>query len=132
IDGYAFVQVSVNGQAFRMLVDTGASSCALTPEAAQRAGLRYTHRVVVETPAGTRIVPAGEARMTVGTAQAVDAEILVQSIDGVRKVDPGVDGVLGQSFLGRFPYLIDYKKKRLLIGPEADERSATLGEPIAA
>jgi hypothetical protein len=132
IDGYAFVQVSVNGHPFRMLLDTGASSCALAPEAAQRAGLSYDHRVVVDTQAGSRTVRAAAAHVVVGDIQAFDAEILAQPIDGVRKVDPRADGVLGQSFLGRFPYLIDYKRKRLLIGPEADERASTLGSPIAA
>jgi hypothetical protein len=132
IDGYAFVQVAVNGHPFRMLLDTGASSCALASEAGRRASLAYDHRVVVETKAGNRTVPAASARITVGEFQAVDAEILVQSIDGVRKVDPEADGVLGQSFLGRYPYLIDYKKKRLLIGPDADARAAGLGAPIRA
>ena len=132
VEGYAFVQVSVNGHPFRMLLDTGASSCALNPEAARKAGLIYNHRVVVDTSAGSRTVPAANARVAVGSVEAFDAEILAQSIDGVRGVDSSVDGVLGQSFLGRFPYLIDYKKKRLLIGPEANERAATLGEALQA
>jgi hypothetical protein len=131
IDGYAFVRVTVNGQPFRMLLDTGHSSCALAPEAAQRAGLAYNHRVVVDTKAGSRTVPAASAHIAVAD-QIFDAEILAQSIEGVRKVDPKADGVLGQSFLDRLPYLIDYRNKRLLLGAEADERAATLGAPISA
>jgi clan AA aspartic protease (TIGR02281 family) len=128
--GYAFVQVLVAGQPFRMLLDTGASSCALTPEAARKAGLKYDHRVAVDTAAGSKVVPAGTARVSVGNVEAFDTEILAQSIDAVKTVDRNVDGVLGQSFLGRFPFLIDYKNKHLLIGVEADERAATVGAPI--
>src|SRR5215471_14965319 len=103
VDGYAFVQVRVNGKGpFRMLVDTGASSCMLSTEAATSAGLVYDHRVVVAP------------------------------IDAVRQVDPKADGILGQSFLGRFPYLIDYRKKRLMIGGEAEEQSVVLGGTLAA
>jgi hypothetical protein len=115
-----------------MLLDTGASSCALAPEAAQRAGLSYHHRVVVEAESGARTVAAANARVGVGAIEAFDVEILAQPVEGVRKVDPKADGVLGESFLSRFPFLIDYKKKRLRIGPEADERAAALGAPLAA
>ena len=131
IEGYAFVKVAVNGHAFRMLLDTGASSCALTPEAARRAGLAYDHRVVVETPAGNVVVPAATAHVELGTHN-LDAEILAQPLDGVRNVDSAADGVLGQSFLGRFPVLIDYKNKRLLIGAEAEQQSGTLSSPVSA
>jgi clan AA aspartic protease (TIGR02281 family) len=132
VDGYAFLQVTVNGRPFRMLLDTGASSCALASDAAERAGLRYNHRVVVETEAGTRTVGASTAQVRVGSIEALDAEILVQPIDAVRQVDPKADGVLGQSFLGRFPFLVDYRKKRLLIGGEAEESGAALGTLLAA
>jgi hypothetical protein len=115
-----------------MLLDTGASSCALAPDAAEYAGLRYDHRVVVETEAGARTVAASIARVAVGNMEAFDAEVVVQPLDGVRKVDPKADGVLGQSFLGRLPFLVDYKRKRLLIGAEAEERSVGLGAPLPA
>ena len=132
IDGYAFVQATVNGHPLRMVLDTGASSCALAPEAADRVGLRYDHRVVVESTTGTMTVGAGIANISLGDNQTADAEILRQPVDAVRGVDPRADGVLGQSFLGRFPYLINYKKKRLWIGPEADEQAVALGAPLAA
>src|SRR5215471_14835125 len=132
VDGYAFLQVAVNGHVFRMLLDTGASSCALAPDAAERAGLHYNHRVVVETEVATRTVAAASARVEVGSLEAFDAEILVESIDGVRKVDPKADGILGQSFLSRFPFLVDFKRRSLLIGGEAEERGVTLGTLLAA
>jgi clan AA aspartic protease (TIGR02281 family) len=132
VDGFAFLQVTVNGRPFRMLLDTGASSCVLAPDAAERAGLRYNHRVVVETEAGTRTVGASTAQVRVGNIEAFDAEIVVQPIDGIRKVDRKADGVLGQSVLGRFPFLVDYRKRRLLIGREAEESGAALGTLLAA
>ena len=134
VDGYAFVQVRVNGKGpFRMLVDTGASSCTLSNEAATAAGLVYDHRVMVATAAGEHVLPAaGETRVQAGTVQASGVEMLAGPIDAVRQVDPNADGILGQSFLGRFPYLIDYRKKRLMIGGEAEEQSVVLGGTLAA
>src|SRR5215472_2528939 len=103
VDGYAFVQVRVNGKGpFRMLVDTGASSCTLSNEAATAAGLVYDHRVMVATAAGEHVLPAaGETRVQAGTVQASGVEMLAGPIDAVRQVDPNADGILGQSFLGR-------------------------------
>ena len=47
VNGFAFVDVSIGGKGpFRMMIDTGATSCSLSPESAKAAGLVMDYRVV--------------------------------------------------------------------------------------
>jgi hypothetical protein len=134
VNGYAFVDVSINGRGpFRMMIDTGASSCWLTPEVAFAAGLTFDHRVVFTTMAGERLVPAASnARVRLGSEEAGSVEVLSLELDGVRTVSRGVDGVLGQSFLGRFVYMIDYRRKLFRLGDEAGEQVPSFTTEILA
>jgi hypothetical protein len=44
----------------------------------------------------------------------------------VRRIDPRIQGVIGQSFLAQFPCLIDYRAQRMWIGGEAVSRAGRL------
>jgi hypothetical protein len=126
--GFAFVDVYVNDAGpFRMMIDTGADSCALTPNAAQAAGLHYDSRVRMSTISGETIVPVSSKNAArVGETEREEVEFAVQTLEGIRNVSSNVDGVLGQSFLRQAPYLIDYKGKRLWLGDEATQRAESL------
>jgi hypothetical protein len=114
-----------------MMVDSGATSCSLTPEAARLAGLHPDHRVILTTMAGDLLVPAAsDAQVRVGAAEADAVEVLTLDPEGVRAGVGRVDGVLGQSFLSRFPYLLDYEKRLLWLGDEADRQSRGLSREI--
>lgn len=134
IKGYLFLEVSINGQGmFRMMIDTGASSCSLTPQAARTAGLRLDHRVSLSTMGEERLVPAtSDATVRVGSAEARGVEVLIVPLDGVRSVVRRVDGILGQNFLNHFVYLIDYRRKRLWLGEEATRRAMPMPSEILA
>lgn len=109
-------EVYVNGAGpFRMLVDTGAQSCALTEEAAQRARVSSVARVEQVTSAGQRLTPAGRATITLDQVTADDAEVLIGGVDGLRSLGVKIDGVLGQSFLLGLDYLIDVRRRVLLL-----------------
>jgi hypothetical protein len=132
--GFPFVEVTINGQGpFHMLVDTGADASLLTPQAAQRAGLSFDHRVILTTLAGEMIVPASsENSIHVGTADQSGLPILALELPAVLALASDADGVLGQSFLSRAPYLLDYQKKRLWLGEEATEQAARLPHAVSA
>lgn len=129
--GYPFVEVTVNGAGpFRMLVDTGAESCMLTPRAAKAAGLRFDAKVRMETVTGAALVPVSSANeVRVGGDSRTGVEFAVSALAGIRQVDERVDGVIGQSFLRQAPYLIDYRAKKLWLDDEAAERGQRL--PLA-
>ncbi|MGO9255021.1 MAG: retropepsin-like aspartic protease [Bryobacteraceae bacterium] len=104
--------VYLDGQGpFRMMVDTGNASSLIRPQVAKRLGARAAYAVEQVTSAGVRRVPAAVIdRVTVGpvTDRKIEAMIAEVALDGV-------DGVLGQSWLSRHDYLLDYRNRRLVL-----------------
>lgn len=97
-DGHFWAKGLVNGAPVRFLVDTGATAVALTPEDAQRLGIRmgdlqFGSRVV--TAGGqARAAPVKLASVSVAGAELKDVEALV--------IEKGLDAsLLGMSYLGR-------------------------------
>ena len=127
-DGFVFVNAIINGHGpFRMLVDTGTSTTLLAPEAAAEAGLKFDHRIVLTSLGGEKPLLATSAgELQVGSATETGIEIAVAAISHVRKIDPLASGILGQSFLSRSAYLIDYARKKLWLGEDAIRRAEEL------
>lgn len=97
-DGHYWAEANVNGRAVRFLVDTGATTVALTLEDARRLGfdpakLDYVYDVVT---AEGRVKAAGVklATISVAGARVDDVQALV--------IEKGLDtSLLGMSYLGR-------------------------------
>ncbi|MBL8232628.1 MAG: aspartyl protease family protein [Bryobacterales bacterium] len=110
--------VYVNGEGpFRFLLDTGAETTSVTPRLASRIGLQTPYAVEVFTLTGGHAAAAGRADVTVGDAVALQTEVVVQDLALAKGLDQRVEGVLGQSFLGRFRHLVDYANARLSFQP---------------
>jgi len=113
------VDVRINGRGpFRFAVDTGAESCSALPAVWQTAGLTAAYRVeLVSSAGGAELVPATKVvRLEAGGAAAEGVEVLMHDLSAVRAIAPDVVGVLGQSFLGRFEFVLDYAEGSLRIG----------------
>ena len=92
----------------------------------QELGLTASFRVKMVTPGGWALV-AGTRSVTVtlGALEACDQEFLFTALDGPRTLSNRIRGVLGQEFLGRVDYLLDFAHRRLVLGaaePEAGVR----------
>src|SRR5258708_4151369 len=108
--------VYINGAGpYRFLLDTGAQSSAVRSDVAERLKLRGAYRIEVLTQAGThdRVATIAD-RVSLGDQSVQRVELAMHDLAGVRYLDRGIQGVLGQNFLSRFNYLLDYKNRRLV------------------
>jgi predicted aspartyl protease len=107
-DSLALDQVYLNGKGpFRMLIDTGNASSIVRPEVARRLGLEAAYAVEQASAAKTTrtaVAVLDEVRVSGVTDRAVEMMIGEVAL-------PGVDGVLGQSWLARHDYLLDYRAR---------------------
>jgi aspartyl protease family protein len=97
-DGHFWAQVEVNGKSIRMMVDTGASSVALDPDDARRAGINID-ALDFNVPTMTANGPSNAAIMSVETIRVGDITLIKNSVS-VMKAQGGVS-LLGMDFLGR-------------------------------
>lgn len=126
------VPVYLDGQGpFDFLLDTGTNSTIVTPEVAARLGLRPADRVRLITVAGERDVPRARLRrVSVGASAASDVEALVSGLEQIRRLDRRVCGVLGQNYLGRFNYTLDYGARTIEF-EGAGDAAPPAGERVA-
>jgi aspartyl protease family protein len=102
-------------RAARFLVDTGASVSVVSPEIARELGIgaggdaaAVELRTISGRTSGTLVVISS---VRVGDSEADDVRAVVHA------VGPGMDGILGNSFLGRFTVTIDPERRELRLRP---------------
>jgi|SRR5947209_17128848 len=132
INGQAVVDTFINGEGpLHMLIDTGASRCAVRPVIAARVGLVPTGQLRLASPLGQKTVPVAPATVRVGPLEFQQTEIVINEMLALDKLAPNLDGLLGQSFLARTPYLIHQAKRRLWFGEAATAHAQDFGPPTA-
>lgn len=98
------VRATVNGRLHGLfLLDTGATFCVLTPDAARRLGITPgEQRVLLHTANGVVAAPLVElGTVEIGGNRAQGVEAVIQPA-----VDGPLDGIIGLTFLNRFSYSI--------------------------
>jgi aspartyl protease family protein len=99
----------------RFVVDTGASLCVLSPELAADLGVRPGPRAEMVPMQVVGGVTAGP-RVTLASVRVGDAE--VENVAAViHSIGPGIDGLLGNTFLGRFTVTLDPDRGVLVLRP---------------
>lgn len=97
-DGHFYADVLVNGSPIRFLVDTGASTIALSRDDARKAGLAASISMPQVVGEGAGGAVHGEIvtldRVMLGTTEATNVTAIV--------LDGGSQSLLGQSFLSKF------------------------------
>jgi len=97
--GHFITKASINGADITVLVDTGATTVALSFEDAQDAGLRPGH-LDFDVPVATANGVAKAARVRIDRIEVGDVE--VDDVDGMVLPEGALRGtLLGMSFLGR-------------------------------
>jgi len=113
-------QVRINGRGpYRFLLDTGAQTNQLQAGLVRELGLQASFQVALDTAAGTMRVKGGRVdSLSLGTAVAMNQELLFTSLDEVHALLPEIQGVVGQEFLSNLDYLLDFGNHRLLFDAE--------------
>ncbi len=118
-DGHFWVRANIGGVERRMLVDTGATVTALSPDTAASAGavLRTGMTpVLTQTANGSILARAATvSRLTIGMIEARDLPVVVSP--GLGRVD-----ILGMNFLMRLKRW-RVEDRTLILTPETSERS---------
>lgn len=115
------VNVEINETDGRFILDTGASTVHMTREFADKAGIPLSekHRILLRGVTGTRQDYLGKIeRVAVGGFTARNVTATIASVED--SLEQGIDGLLGQAFLGRFRYGVD--SNRLTLRPLVDNR----------
>ena len=84
-----------------------------------------------ETVAGRIPVTIANAQsLSVGPIAEANVEILIRDLDGLKKVDPAIRGVLVQNELRHADYLLDYERRRLQFNLDGELLSSITGERL--
>jgi clan AA aspartic protease (TIGR02281 family) len=119
------VDVTINGSRARMIIDTGATLVALTPEMAARARITpdASDLVEVKVVGGLSKQATGYAQtLQVAEATAANVPVLI-AIGSKDAFGRGIDGLLGMSFLSRYtvalsPGLLELKPRNRNLNPQ--------------
>jgi clan AA aspartic protease (TIGR02281 family) len=99
----------------RFLVDTGASICVISPELARELGMAPAPGappIHLQTLSGrTSGSPVTISSLRVGEAEMHDVAAVIHD------TGPGMDGILGNTFLGRFTVTVDPERRVLNLKP---------------
>ncbi|MGV8995367.1 MAG: aspartyl protease family protein [Parvibaculaceae bacterium] len=109
LGGGIMLPVTINGVTGNMIIDTGASRTALTQSFAKRAGIKPSHDdgSMVHTANGTVWAMGGRAeKISLGAASSGNVPVFIQT-EGDKGFGPGIDGLLGLSFLGNFKFTLN-------------------------
>jgi clan AA aspartic protease (TIGR02281 family) len=113
-DGVWFVEVTLNQTVrARFLVDTGATACIVSPAVARSLGIVHrddTDTIPMRTLNGIAAGrPTSIPSIRVGDVEAIDVRAVVMELE------PGMDGILGNTFLGRYAVTLDADRGLLVL-----------------
>lgn len=103
----------------RLLLDTGATFIILSKEVGQKLGIDEMagdrQMVQLQLGDGRRIQAAYVSLSNVKVEQAEASDVAAAVLLESTETFPGVDGMLGMSFLSRFNFKVDQQRKRLIL-----------------
>jgi hypothetical protein len=113
--GEVAVPVTIGARGpFRFLVDTGSTHSAVTARLADSLAARAVARATMTASAGTvECLVVALASVAVGPAAVGELSATLLPAEAGALLGPGIDGILGQDFLARFAFTIDYQRSRI-------------------
>jgi hypothetical protein len=122
----------VNGAGpFDFVLDTGTTTTLLDSDLARRLSLSALDRVQLGSVDGNQtVVRTSLSSLALASASVKNIEALVFDLREFKTVDSRIAGVLGQSFLSHFNYLLDYRRRSLTLETANEIRERVSGEVI--
>jgi predicted aspartyl protease len=116
-DYQVIIPVSVNElEPVNFILDTGTKTTIVDERIFREIGLRPIARMPLTTFTGTTIVDVARVdSVSVGMASATDIEVSCVDLQKAFSLDSDLYGVLGQNFMSRFSYLLDYQRQRVVL-----------------
>ena len=126
------VPVIVDGQGpFTFILDTGADDVILDSSLARKLAFHVSGDARQATILGAWEPDRSMAKsLQLGPVQMHDAPVLLSDLSGLRSQVPGAQGILGQSFLSHFNYLLDYQNRSLRFEQNEEIRGSLQGQPL--
>ena len=123
--------VFVNGKGpYRMLLDTGAQTSSVRPGVAEETNLRPKFAVELRNTLGSSVASVASA------GQIASGEMTIRELEVLITAPPPIpgagrlDGVIGQSFLARTNYWVDFGKKQVRWDPNGALHDCLAGERL--
>ena len=134
VRGFAVVvPVTVNGSGpYDFMLDTGSTVTAVDRELARQLALDVREQGTVTTL--VEHVPVSLAvagRISVGPITEQNVEIMVRDLNGLRRIDPAIRGVLGQNALDHADFLLDYRHKLLEFDTDGELERSLAGRHVS-
>src|SRR5215470_10175638 len=120
------LDVRINGEAKRFVLDTGASQTLIADAAARTLRLESVEQRSARGAGGDiEVSLAAVKSVDVGGAAVRNLTCVISDISGIgERLGGRLDGVLGFDFLSRFRLTIDYAARRLTLDRYAETASA--------
>jgi len=105
------VPVSINGAGpFDFVLDTGASATVIDCDIAKRLSLHSAEAASFKSGAETKVRPCHRVdSLTLGTKSVENLTVPCAELSEIHSIGPKIRGVLGQDFLSRFNYILNYR-----------------------
>jgi predicted aspartyl protease len=118
------VPVSVSGAGpFRFLLDTGASRSVISDRVARSVHAVTVAKTLMVTPSGHTIHPTAAVDLEVGVCGGVPVTATVVAHGELNAGGTALDGIVGQDVLSPLAYTIDYRRRTITWGVEAEPPS---------
>jgi hypothetical protein len=133
VRGFAVVvPVTVNGSGpYDFMLDTGSTVTAVDRELARQLALDVREQGTVTTLVQHLPVSLAVAgRISVGPITEHSVEIMIRDLNGLRRIDPAIRGVLGQNALDHADFLLDYRHKLLEFDTDGELERSLAGRHV--
>ena len=110
--------VYLNGRGpYRFLIDTGSQRSRISQKLAEELEWKASFRTRIITQTDEKMRDGFRVEsVRLGDVETANDEFVAASLGAIQELDPAIRGFLGQSFLRKLDYLIDYRHKELKFG----------------